>query len=77
MSKTTTERTTAGTQYVLPGAERVIIAKARHPHRADGDQLVIPGAEAISERELVERKMAEGIRPRARQRSLKGPRLIY
>lgn len=72
MPKITIERTAAGAQYVLPGAERTIIAKARHPYRADGDQLVIPGAERIPEKELLERKMAEAIRPRVRQRSLKG-----
>lgn len=72
MSKPTVEKTAAGAQYVLPGAERTIIAKARHPYRADGDQLVIPGAERVSEKELAERKMAEPVRPRVRQRDLKG-----
>lgn len=68
----TTEHTAAGVQYVLPGAERTIIAGARHPYHADGDQLVIPGAEKISDQELAERQGVKPLRPRVGQRSLTG-----
>jgi hypothetical protein len=72
MTKPTTERTPVGIQYVLPGAERTLIARARRPYPAEGDQLVIPGAEAISERQLAERKMGQPLQPRVSQRTLKG-----
>ena len=63
------ERTVAGLQYVIPGAER------RHPLRAraypsEGAQLVIPGAERISTRALLARRMAAPLVPRRGQRSL-------
>jgi len=66
------ENTSAGLQYVLPGAERVPTAAAPPRYATDGAQLVIPGAEQIGTGELLARKMAEPIRPRSRQRGLAG-----
>lgn len=70
--KPTTERTREGVQFVLPGAERTIIRKARHPYRNDGDQLVIPGAEKITDKALAERMAQKPLRPRRRQKDLRG-----
>lgn len=70
--KPTTERTREGVQFVLPGAERTVIAKARHPYRNDGDQLVLPGAEKISDRALAERVGEQPLQSRRQQKSLRG-----
>ena len=71
------ENTSAGLQYVLPGAERIApVATPPKRYSTDGAQFVIPGAEQISTGELLMRKMAEPIRPRTRQRGLAGTALF-
>ncbi len=64
------ERTRAGLQYVIPGAERRENPSGRNTIRAEGAQLVIPGAERISVRELLQRRMMQGIASRRGQRSV-------
>ena len=63
------ERTRAGLQYVIPGAERRESQRSQHYPR-EGAQLVIPGAERISVRELLQRRMMQGIASRRGQRSV-------
>ena len=71
------DETSAGQQYVLPGAERIEpVATLSLQYPADGPQFVIPGAEQISTAELLTRKMAEPIRPRTHQRGLAGTALF-
>ena len=70
------ENTSAGLQYVLPGAERAPTAAAPPRYATDGAQLVIPGTEQIGAGELLARKMAEPIRLRSRQRGLAGTALF-
>lgn len=62
----TTERTSAGLQYVLPGAERRRPPRPKRYAR-DGDQFVLPGAERISIGELLRRRMEGRIVARRRQ----------
>lgn len=64
-----TERTSAGIQYVIPGAERRPRPRATR-YAMDGDQLVLPGAERIGTGELLRRRMLEGIMPRRGQRAV-------
>ncbi len=63
---------------MIPGTERP--ARARPPKRpayaAEGDQLVIPGAEPIGTRALLERLAARPIRPSRGQKSLAGTALF-
>lgn len=69
------ERTSAGTQFVIPGTEKPSPArKARYAK--DGLQLVIPGAEQISARSLLARLSQKPMRPRVGQRSLGGTSLF-
>ena len=70
------DETSAGQQYVLPGAERITPVAPPTPHSTDGAQFVIPGAEQISTGELLTRKMAEPIRPRTHQRGMAGTALF-
>ena len=73
-SKFTVERTAAGDQFVIPGAEiRTERAKGRtrRPQfAAEGDQLVIPGAEQIAVRKYYERLAQMPLVPKRGQRSL-------
>ena len=69
------ERTPIGMQYVIPGTERPVRPK-RRVYRADGDQLVIPGAERISTGEYLARLAEKPIRPRRGQRGLRGTALF-
>lgn len=73
--KPTTEWTTAGEQYVLPGAERRQQPQ-RSTYTVEDDQLVIPGGERISNAELVARLAARPIIPRRPQRGLAGTALF-
>jgi len=74
-ARPTIERTAAGLQYVLPGAERRLPPEPR-TYPSEGAQLVIPGAERIGDRELAARLAARPLRPRTRQRSLRGTALF-
>jgi hypothetical protein len=69
------ERTKAGQQFVIPGTEKPI-PKPRKKYASDGSQLVIPGAEQISEKALLKRLMRKPFRPRVGQRSLSGTSLF-
>jgi hypothetical protein len=73
--KLTIERTAAGLQYVLPGAERRLPPKPL-TYLREGARLVIPGAERISDRELAACLAAKPFSPRVRQRSLRGTGLF-
>ena len=69
------ERTQAGFQFVIPGTERHIpVARPQYP--TDGSQLVIPGAERISGKRLLNRMMKMPLRPRVGQRSIAGTALF-
>jgi hypothetical protein len=68
------ERTPAGLQYVIPGAERM--KSKRRMFQVDGNQLVIPGAERISTAEHLARLAAKPLRPRRRQVGLVGTGLF-
>lgn len=68
------EKTPAGLQYVIPGAERVTTKRRRF--NADGTQLVIPGAERISTSEYLARLAGKPLRPRRRQAGLAGTGLF-
>jgi len=73
----TLEKTPVGLQYVLPGAEQIKREASKGTcYAVDGAQLVIPGAESISTRELLARKMAAPIRPRSRQLGMTGTALF-
>lgn len=62
-----TDRTSAGLQYVIPGTERGAPPRpVRYPR--DGAQLVILGAERISDGDLLKRRMAQRLLPRRGQR---------
>ena len=69
------ERTGAGHQFVIPGTEKPIPAP-RIRYASDGSQLVIPGAEQISGKALLNRLMQKPFRPRVGQRSLSGTSLF-
>jgi hypothetical protein len=77
-SSFTAERTAAGLQYVIPGTERPAPPKrpARPVYGSEGDQLVIPGAEPIGTRALLERRAARPLRPARAQKSLAGTALF-
>lgn len=76
-SKSQVEKTSWGYQYVLPGAERKLSAAKEQPtYPVEGDQFVIPGAESITTRELLRRKLAAPIRPRCGQKSIRGTALF-
>ena len=71
------DETSAGQQYVIPGAERITpVAVPSMRYSTDGAQFVIPGAEQIGTGELLTRKMAEPIRPRTHQRGMAGTALF-
>ncbi len=63
------ERTAAGEQFVIPGTERPRRPSAAKYER-DGLQLVIPGAEQVALRQLLERRSALPLAPRRGQRSM-------
>jgi len=69
------EPTVAGLQFVIPGTEKPAPAP-RIAYTSDGSQLVIPGAERISERALAQRFVQRPLRPRAGQRGLAGAPLF-
>ena len=62
-SKYQIEKTAFGSQYVIPGTERIVKPKQR-VYRTEGDQLVIPGAERNSTAEYVARLAGKPITPR-------------
>ena len=73
--KFASERTAAGEQFVIPGAERQRPASApRYPR--DGHQLVIPGAEQVTMRELLERRSTLPLVPRRGQRAVQATPLF-
>ena len=69
------EKTPVGMQYVIPGTERIVKPK-RLAFKADGDQLVIPGAEKISTAEYVARLLDRPLTPRRGQVGLRGTGLF-
>ena len=69
------ERTGAGHQFVIPGTEKPIPGP-KIGYASDGSQLVIPGAEQISGKALLNRLMQKPFRPRVGQRSLSGTSLF-
>ena len=69
------ERTPVGMQYVIPGTERIVKPKQR-TFKADGDQLVIPGAEKISTKEYLARLAKKPLTPRRGQVGLRGTELF-
>lgn len=76
-SKAQVEKTQWGLQYVLPGAERKLsVAKEQPIYPVEGDQFVIPGAEPITTRELLRRRLAAPIKPRCGQKSIRGTALF-
>ena len=63
------ERTAAGEQYMIPGTERPRRPSApKYPR--DGRQLVIPGAEQVTVRALLERRSTQPLTPRRGQRPI-------
>ena len=71
----TIEKTSIGLQYVIPGTERPVKVK-RPVYKADGDQLVIPGAERISTYEYLTRLAEKPLQARRGQRGLHGMALF-
>jgi hypothetical protein len=69
------ESTKAGNQFVIPGTEKPIRAP-RTKYASDGSQLVLPGAERISGKTLLNRLMLKPFRPRVGQRDLSGTTLF-
>lgn len=69
------ERTKAGLQFVIPGTEKPKTRK-RHKYAKDDRQLVIPGAEKISDRALASRMIEKPFTPRLGQRTLNGTPLF-
>jgi hypothetical protein len=69
------EKTAAGLQCVILGAERVPRPRQTIP-KAEGAQYIIPGAERISTAEHVARLIDKPLRPRRRQVGLHGTSLF-
>lgn len=69
------EKTSSGMQYFIPRAEKAPIP-IRRRFKADGDQLVIPGAERISNKEHLLRLSAKPLSSRRGQRGLRGTGLF-
>jgi len=69
------EKTNIGLQYVIPGTERPVKPK-RQIFKADGDQLVIPGAERISTKEYLSRLAEKPLMARRGQIGLRGTELF-
>ena len=69
------ERTAAGQQFVIPGTEKPR-APPRIKYAREGSQLVIPGAEQVSNQTLLARIMGKPFRPRVGQRGLAGTSLF-
>ena len=69
------ERTQAGLQFVIPGTEKPA-APPRATYASDGSQLVIPGAEQVNGRTLLDRIANKPRRPRVGQSSLAGTPLF-
>jgi hypothetical protein len=70
------EKTNIGMQYVIPGTEQPVKAK-RRAYKADGNQLVIPGAERISTAEHLSRLAEKPMVARRRQVELQGVGLFF
>ncbi len=69
------EKTNIGMQYVIPGTERPVKRK-RRVYNADGNQLVIPGAERISTQEHLSRLADKPLVARRGQVGLRGTGLF-
>ncbi len=69
------EKTPVGMQYVIPGTERPVKPK-RRTYKADGDQLVIPGAEKISTGVYLKRLSDKPMQSHRGQISLRGTALF-
>lgn len=65
------EKTAAGLQFVIPGTEKPK-AVQRVKYSFDNQQAVIPGAEQISQKRLLDRLQAKPVTPRVGQKSLAG-----
>ena len=70
-----TEKTSIGLQYVIPGTERITNPR-RRAFKADGDQLVIPGAERIPTKAYLKRLSEKPLTPRRGQVGLRGTSLF-
>ena len=68
-SRPIAERTRAGFQYVIPGAERRPVPRSQDYLR-EVAQLVIPGAERIPVHELLQRRMTQRLVARCGQPSV-------
>ncbi len=65
------EKTTAGLQFVIPGTEKPkAVPKVKYSF--DNQQAVIPGAEQISQKRLLDRLQDKPITPRIGQKSPEG-----
>ena len=65
------EKTRAGWQFVIPGCEAAAGSRPDAPeYSQDGRQFVMPGAEKLSDRDLLQRAADAPIRPRRGQRPL-------
>lgn len=64
----TTERTTVGIQYVLPGAERRTAPRSVYSVDVDG-QLLIAGFEPVSESEKLRKRAIDPLKPRLAQKA--------
>ena len=69
------EKTKIGLQYVIPGTERPAKSR-RRVYKADGNQLVIPGAERISTTEHLSRLAEKPLVARRGQVGLLGTGLF-
>ena len=65
------EKTAIGMQYIIPGTERPVKPQ-RRSYKADGNQLVIPGAERISTAEHLSRLAEKPLSARRGQVGLQG-----
>jgi hypothetical protein len=70
-----TEKTSAGLQFIIPGTEKP--KPARKVHFAYEDtQAIIPGAEKITNKQLIDRLKDKPIKPRVAQKALHGTALF-
>ncbi len=63
-----TERTKAGIQYILPGAERRTAPRSTFSMDETG-QLLIAGYESVTESERLQKRASDPMRPRRAQKA--------
>ena len=69
------EKTSTGLQFVIPGTEKPK-AVPKITYQFEGPQAVIPGAEQISQKRLINRLQEKPITPPVGQKSLAGSPLF-